>query len=356
MSTSESTPQNRPINTALCAFGMSGKVFHAPLLHTHQGFSLAKVWERRSQRASSIYPYVTVVPTIDEILNDQDIELLVVNTPEATHFEFVSRALDAGKHVVVEKAFTLNSDEAQKLLTKAKEKQLCLSIFQNRRWDNDFLTLQKVIASGMVGRIVEFESHFDRYRTYIKPDSWKEEALPGTGVLFNLGPHLIDQALALFGMPKWVFAEMRTQRTGGRVPDNFELILGYEELRVILKVNYLVKHKPVKFILLGELGSFVKYGIDPQEDALKAGLYPDSQGWGEESESEWGWLESTRGGIEFQGKVKSVAGNYLSYYDNIYEAIRNNAELLVSAQDGLNTMRIIDAALESDKEGRKIYL
>ncbi|MEM7511963.1 MAG: oxidoreductase [Bacteroidota bacterium] len=347
---------NQPIKVGLFAYGMSGKVFHMPLLDHHSGFQVNKVLERSRVTASLDYPYLEVVKTSEELLADPDIELIIVNTPEATHASLCKQALEAGKHVVSEKAFTVTSKEAQELIALAEEKDLILSVFQNRRWDSDFLTVKKVVEEGLLGRIVSFESHFDRYRTFIKPATWKEDDAPGTGILYNLGSHLIDQALVLFGEPEEVFADLRVVRTNGRVPDYFTLILFYPTFTATLKASYLVKGRHPKYQVLGEMGSFKKFGMDPQEDALKAGTTYGSEGWGEEVEENWGILDANINGLDVSGHVESIPGSYLSFYENIYQAIREGKPLEVKAKTALKTVQIIEASYESWRTGRKIQL
>ncbi|MCA6467598.1 MAG: Gfo/Idh/MocA family oxidoreductase, partial [Chitinophagaceae bacterium] len=201
-----------PISTALLSFGMSGRVFHAPFLRAHPGFELASVWERTTPLASSIYPSIRSVRRLEEILEDPSIELVVVNTPTATHFDYTRQVLQAGKHAIVEKAFTVTVEEARQLKQMAREQGVCLSVFQNRRYDSDFLTVKKMAASGMLGEILEAEFHFDRFKTTLSPKLHKELPVPGAGLLYDLGPHLIDQALVLFGFPDAIFADIRTVR------------------------------------------------------------------------------------------------------------------------------------------------
>ena len=347
---------NQPIKVGLFAYGMSGKVFHMPLLDHHAGFQVSKVLERRRVTASDDYSYLQVVKTADELLADPEIELIIVNTPEATHATLCRQALEAGKHVVSEKAFTVTSQEAQELITLAEEKNLILSVFQNRRWDSDFLTVKKVMEDGLLGRIVSYESHFDRYRTFIKPSTWKEDDAPGTGILYNLGSHLIDQALVLFGEPEEVFADLRVVRTNGRVPDYFTLILFYPTFTATLKASYLVRGRHPKYQVLGEMGSFKKFGMDTQEDALKAGTPYGSTGWGEEEENNWGELDANVNGLDMTAKIQSIPGNYLAFYDNIFQAIRENKPLEVQAKTALKTIQIIESSYESWRTGRKIQL
>jgi scyllo-inositol 2-dehydrogenase (NADP+) len=314
---------NTPIQTGLCAYGMSGKVFHAPFLHDHPDFHIKKVLQRTSSDVLERYRYVEIARSFEDLINDPEIELIVVNTPEPTHFEFTKAVLEAGKHAIVEKAFTVTSEEAEVLIQLADEKNLVLSVYQNRRWDSDFLTVRKVLEEGLLGRLVEFESNYQRYRNFIQPSTWKEEDQPGTGILYNLGSHLIDQVLYLFDWPEMVFADLRIQRTGGQVHDNFEIILYYPNFKATVKAGYLVREPGPRYKLLGTVGSFVKYGIDPQEEALKEEKSPLESGWGEEAESDWGTINTTISGLDIRGKVKSFPGDYMAYYDNVRDAIRN---------------------------------
>jgi len=265
--------ESRKIKTALASFGMSGKVFHGPLLHVHDGFEISKILERNRSESNKRYPSSQIVRKYADIITDKNIELVIINTPDHIHYEMTKHALEAGKHVVVEKPFTLKYAEADELIKIAKKKKRLLSVFQNRRWDSDFLTVQKVIKNKLLGRLVEYEAHFDRYRTFIQ-DNWKEDASVGTGTLYNLGSHLIDQALVLFGFPQWVFADVRHARKDSKVDDAFDIRLGYPEVRVTLKASYLVREPGPKYILHGEQGSFHKYGMDIQEEELKKGRWP----------------------------------------------------------------------------------
>ncbi|HRG79555.1 MAG TPA: Gfo/Idh/MocA family oxidoreductase, partial [Cyclobacteriaceae bacterium] len=217
----------KPIKTAILSYGMSGEVFHAPLIHAHPGFELTTVVQRSKNTAKDHYPTCNVVRSVDEAIADPAIELIIVNTPNELHFPQTVQALQAGKHVVVEKPFTVTIKEADDLITLAKKLNKTLTVFQSRRWDGDFLTLKKVIDNKWVGRIVEFEAHYDRFRNYIEPNSWKEEAGAGKGILYNLGSHMLDQVLVLFGMPNEVDARIGTQRTGGRVDDFYDIRLTY---------------------------------------------------------------------------------------------------------------------------------
>ena len=347
---------NKTINVALASYGMSGEIFHAPLIAAHPHFQLKTVVERHREKSKEKYPEVSVVKNYEALLNDAAIDLIVVNTPNALHFEMCKQALEAGKHLIVEKPFTNTTEEAEQLIQLAKEKNLVLTVFQNRRWDSDFLTVQKVVKSGLLGDMVEFEAHYDRFRNYVEADTWKEETGPGSGILYNLGSHMIDQALVLFGMPKNITATLGVQRKGGQVQDYYHLILGYDAVQVILKSSYLVREHGPRYILHGHQGSFLKYGLDPQEDALKAGAVPGSKGWGLEPESQWGMINTEVKGLHITGEIETEAGNYLLFYDNVYEAIREQKPLAVKPEQARDVIRVIEGAMESSKSGKTIAL
>jgi scyllo-inositol 2-dehydrogenase (NADP+) len=335
---------------------LSGRVFHAPVISCHAGFRLKKVVERSPRGSRDRYPYVEVVREYADLLRDEAIELVVVNTPEHTHYELTRQALLAGKHVVVEKAFTPTAAEAQDLIDLAKKEGLVLSVYQNSRWNGDFLTIQKVVENKLLGQLVEYEAHFDRFRNFIQADSWKEDPKPGIGVLYNLGSHIIDQALVLFGWPQSLWAHLRTVRPGGQVVDNFELVLFYENLKVTLKSSYLVREPGPRYTLHGTKGSFVKFGFDPQEEALNAGRLPSEPGWGQEPPERWGKLNTELNGLYFEGKIETIPGSYVGYYDSIYGAIREQKELAVKPEQALRTIAIIEAATQSHQEKRVVAL
>lgn len=347
---------SRKIVTGILSFGMSGKVFHAPLLSCHPGFVLKTICERSKNEAKALYPNVSVVHSVDELLSDPEIELVVINTPDHTHAELAHKAIMAGKHVVVEKPFTLKTSEGEDLLNLAIRKSRILTAFQNRRWDGDFLTIQKIVKNDLLGRLVEYEAHFERYRNFIQPNTWKEEPSTGTGTLYNLGSHLIDQALTLFGMPQSVFADISTLRTEGQVDDFFDLHLYYPNLRVALKASYLVREPGPRFVLHGTHGSFLKYETDPQEEALKKGLLPVTSDWGKEPESAWGMLNTDKRGLHYVGKLETIPGNYSAFYDNLYDALVNGAELAIKPQEAINVIKIIEAAYESSATRQVVEL
>lgn len=340
------------INVALCSYGMSGLVFHGPLLKAHTGFKITKILERNRNASADSHPEAEIVRDLNSILDDPLIELVVINTPDHLHHEMTRRVVGAGKHAVVEKPFTLQSKQADDLISLADEKAVILSVFHNRRWDGDFLTVKEILREGKLGRLVDFESHFDRYRTQIQ-ESWKDQST-GTGTLYNLGSHLIDQALSLFGMPDRLFCDSRALRDGALCDDSYDLFLHYADFKCLLRSSYLVREAGPRFILHGTCGSYLKWGTDPQEEALKSGMIPGSASWGLESENSWGRINTEFQDSRLEGKYPTVAGNYLSYYDNIFQAIRMNVPLQVSANEARDVIRIIEAAYESSNKGEVV--
>ncbi|MDP4174381.1 MAG: Gfo/Idh/MocA family oxidoreductase [Bacteroidota bacterium] len=344
------------INTAIAGFGYSARTFHAPFLIANNKFRLTKVLERHSKHSQELYPWVKIVKTIDELEDDSELDLVIITTPNLLHFEMAERLISAGKNVIVEKPFTLTYSEAQSLIEKAEKKNLVLSVFHNRRWDGDYMTVKKILENKLLGDLVEFESRFDRFRNYFKKNSWREEDQPGAGLLYDIGPHLIDQALNLFGAPKSLIADVRIQREGGLADDSFEIIFDYGKLKVTLKAGMLIKGNPPRFVLNGTKGSFVKYGLDPQEDTLKKGLSPLSEDYGRESEENWGILNTDLSGLAFKGKIETIKGNYMDYFNNVYNAISDSSKLFVKPIEAAETIKMIELAQESAAKGRRVLL
>jgi predicted dehydrogenase len=346
---------NPVIHVGILSFGMSGKVFHAPLLQVNPGFAIKKIMQRTGNSALEYYPKVEIVRNPEEIIHDPEIDLVLVNTPDHTHYDFARQALTAGKHVVVEKPFVLDLEEGESLISLAEKKGRVMTVFQNRRWEGDFLTIRKIIEQKLLGRLVEYEAHFDRFRNFIR-ESWKENPDNKTGTLYNLGSHLIDQAIVLFGMPSAVYADIRKQRTGAQVDDLFDLGLYYPDVKVTLKGSYLVREQGPRFFLHGTEGSYVKYGADPQEEALNAGRLPNEPGWGTEPEEKWGILNTTAEGLHYRGKIETLPGCYHAFYQNLYDALTGGKEIAVRPRESLNGIRIIRAAYESSAKHAAIEI
>ena len=341
------------IKTALLSYGMSGKVFHAPFLEFHQGFQLMGSWERSKQLIQLDYPNLQSYPTLEALLQD-DIDLVIVNTPVGTHFEYAKQVLLAGKHVVVEKAFTTTVAEAQELLNLAQEKGLKLSVFQNRRWDSDFKTVQQVVSNKYLGELVEAEFHFDRYNPLLSPKGHKETDNAGAGILKDLGPHLIDQALHLFGFPQSIFADVRVTRAHSVVDDCFDILLYYPDFRVRLKAGFFVREANPAYVIHGKKGSFLKPRGDIQEEELKSGKTPNLDSWGTENKELEGLLHTEINGTIIKKKVPTLQGNYYDFFDGIYQSIVNSVQEPVIANEGLQVMQIIEAAIKSSSQGKVI--
>ncbi len=342
-----------PIQTALCSFGMSGKVFHAPFVHVNKSYNLYGVWERSKKTVNNFYPEAKSFDTLEEMLGDENIELVIINTPNATHFDYAKKALLAGKHIIVEKPFVITNAEGSELIDLAAQQQKKISVYQNRRYDSDAKLLKKVVNEKLLGEIGEAELHYDRYRKELSPKVHKETPGPGNGILFDLGAHLIDEALQLFGKPEAVFADSLIMRPISKVDDYFEILLYYPHKRVRLKASNQVKEATPAFVLHGSEGSFIKSRADVQENDLIEGKMPDSQNWGIEPDTEKGFLHIEKGKQDIKEFIAAPQGNYMEYFDQMYKAIRFNEPVPVTAEDGLAVIKVIEAALKSNNE-RKV--
>jgi scyllo-inositol 2-dehydrogenase (NADP+) len=339
----------KPINAALCSFGMSGWVFHAPFLKVNPGFNLYAVWERSKNLAEEKYPGIKTFRSLEAMLADDAVELVVVNTPNYTHFGYTKKALEAGKHVIVEKPFTITVEEGSELIALAKKQNKKLSVYQNRRYDSDYKTIRKVLSQNLLGDLIEVEMHFDRFKEELSPKLHKETPGAGSGSLYDLGSHLIDQALQLFGMPQMIFADIKAMRPISKVDDYFEILFYYDTMRVRVKSSYVVREALPGYVFHGLKGSFIKPKTDVQEDMLQAGHTPGGAGWGTEPESQKGLLHTEKDGKIIKEYINSEQGNYNEYYDGIYGAIRENKPLPVTPEEALNVIKIIEAAYKSNE-------
>jgi scyllo-inositol 2-dehydrogenase (NADP+) len=326
---------------------MSGKTFQAPFLHVNPGFEFYSVWEREKNIAKTLYPDVRVCRTLEELLADPAVELVIVNTPNYTHYEYGKKALEAGKHVIIEKPFTVTEKEGLELIALADKKGVKLSSYQSRRFDSDYRTVKRVVDSGVLGKLVEAEIHYDRFTPALSPKLHKETPGPGRGLLYDLGSHLIDQALQLFGDPEAVFADLFIIRDNSQVEDYMEVLLYYPGLRVRLKSSYLVREPLPAYSFFGHKGTFLKTRADVQEKHLLAGEMPGGPDWGVEPVSEQGLLHTEIGGKVVREKVPAERGNAMDYFDGIYRAIREGAPLPVTAEQGVKIIRVIEKAYES---------
>ena len=341
----------KKITTGLIGFGMGGQVFHAPLLAGDGGFALKAVSGRRFADFAGDYPG-TLQLCSEAIIADADIELVVITTPNATHGALARSALLAGKHVVVDKPFCLSSLEAQQLVDLARERGLLLTVFQNRRRDGDFLTVKQLLRDGTLGAPVSFESNFHRYRIAIR-DSWKEDQMSGGGLLWDIGAHLVDQAIELFGVPAGWSGDFRRTRPGAQTPDDIEIRLDYRPgLRVTLRAAMVRAWPGPRFVVNGLAGSFVKYGKDPQEQALQAGKALSDNDWGCDDPALWGSLLLPREGRE-ERRLPTLAGAYPAFYRIVSQAIRSGTPPPVAPQSVIPVIRILEDLARQGGEGVK---
>ncbi|WP_313385508.1 Gfo/Idh/MocA family oxidoreductase [Chishuiella sp.] len=334
------------INTAIIGYGFSGSIFFAPFLHLHDGFELIGAVERNSKKIQKDYDYVKSFDTIDELLNDNTIELVVVNTPIDTHYELAKKVLEAGKNIIVEKTFTNNAEQALELFELAKSKNLHLFVYQNRRFDSDFLTTEKVINSGKLGKIVEATISYDFYIPKTRGNVHTEQALSG-GEFNNRGSHIIDQTIKLFDVPDAVFADFSAFRPNSPVEDYFEVILIYPDKRVKVRATDISLANQHGYIIHGINGSFLKSRSDIQEERLLDGEKPKSTPWSSEDKSEQGKLTYLENGEKVVETILTEDGNYYNYFEAVFQSIRNNAPSPVTGWDGYKTMLVMDAARES---------
>lgn len=342
---SMSNANANPVRVGLIGYGNAGKTFHAPLIQATPGLTLSAVASSDAARVHRDLAHVDVMAEATQLIASTDIDLVIIASPNATHASLASAALRAGKHVVVDKPFTLDVTEARALVTQAEQAGRLLSVFHNRRWDSDFLAVKQAIEDGAVGTVRHFESHFDRYRPTVRA-RWREQAVPGAGIWYDLGPHLIDQALQLFGLPQRVIARLAIQRSGGEVADWAHVLLDYGSTQVILHASMLVAGGSRRFIVHGDRGSLLKAGADRQESQLLAGMTPGAPGWGEDPDEL----------IVFEGEQAAQhlgvpAGDYRRYYAGVRDAITASAPNPVPPIQALAVVAVLAAAIDSNREG-----
>lgn len=341
-----------PLKVALVGYGLAGKTFHAPLITATEGLELHTVVSSDAAKVRADFPEVAVVAgDLKRALANPEIDLVVIATPDSLHADQAHAALDAGKHVVIDKPFAVTLEAARAVADHARKVDRLVSVFQNRRWDSDFLTLQALIDQGHLGEIVQYESHFDRHRPTVR-DRWREK--PGAGVLLDLGPHLIDQALVLFGKPQAVYADVAIQKEGGVAGDYFHLLLRYPRLRVLLHASQMTQATNLRLAVHGTAGSFIKSGLDAQEDQLKAGMAPGAPGYGADPRP--GVLIQLEDGEPISTAVQPLRGRYDLFYAGIREAICKGSAPPVKLEEALLVMEVIDAAQRSAAERREIDL
>jgi len=338
------------IEVGLIGFGLAGRAFHAPVIRAVPGMHLAAILQRTGNEAAEKYPDVRIVRNLDELLAIREIQLVVIATPNDTHYSFARQCLAAGRDVVVDKPFTTTVEEAESLVQFAKENGRLITVYQNRRYDGDFQALRKLVAEGTLGRIVRFETHYDRYRPQLKPGAWRETTRPGSGILFDLAPHLIDHALVLFGLPEAVTADVRIERENTVADDAFDIMLHYPgALRAVLRSSILAAAPRPRFVLFGTQGSFVKQSVDPQENNLRHGNIPASGPWGAEPEENWGLLTVPDGEKFTHRRIPSEKCDFRDYYANVRDTLLGKAAPAVTTEWAVNVMRLLKVARESSE-------
>jgi predicted dehydrogenase len=345
------------IDVGLIGFGLAGRSFHAPVIRAVPGLRLAAILQRSGSEAAEKYPDVPIVRTLDELLAIKEIRLVVIATPNESHFALARQCLADGRDVLVDKPFTTTLEEALALVQFAKQQGRVLTVYQNRRYDGDFQAIVQLVARGALGRIVRFESNYDRFRPQLRPGAWRERSGPGTGIFFDIGPHLIDHALLLFGLPEALTADIRVEREGSVADDAFDLAFHYPRgPRADLRSSILAAARRPRFTLHGTQGAFVKQTVDPQESNLRSGHIPTDTAWGAEPEENWGLLTLSENGTLTQRRVPSANCDYRDFYANLRDAILGKAQLVVTPEWALDVMRLLELARQSSNERRTVYL
>lgn len=342
------------IRAGICSYGMSGKLFHAPFLHAHPGFELSAIVERHNHDSKERYPGAKLYRSVEELCSDPEPDLIVVNTPTHLHYEQARLVLQSGKHLVVEKPFTVTAREAEEITRLAEEKNRFVSIYQNRRYDGDYRAVREVVQRGWLGELREAEFRYDRFRPAAGGKQHKEGDMPGAGILFDLSPHLADQAIRLFGFPKAVFADCWRMRPDVIANDYFEILFYYDTLRVRLKATCIAREGTWAYTLHGMKGSFLQRRSDMQEQQLLAGVKPSLENWCAAPAGPDGLLHTEINGELVREETTSSLGNYMGYYDDVYKALTGAGPNPVPAADGIRNMKIIEAALVSVREGRVV--
>lgn len=338
------------IDVGLVGFGFAGRVFHAPIISVVPGLRLRAIVQRSTNDAASLYPQAAVVKSIEELLAVDEVKLIVIATPNASHYGLAKQCLLAGKDVVVDKPFTTSYQEALDLVQLAKEDRRLVTVYQNLRCNGDFRTIRKLVELQRLGRIVLYEAHFDRYRLQMRPGAWRERVEPGSGVFFDLGVHLIDQAMVLFGKPSAIAADIRIERDGAQVDDAFDVVLHYPKMRATLRASMIALAPDLRFIVRGEKAAFVKHGSDPQEEALKRGETPRDDTWGREAKENWGTLYSSVDGTVAAETVPTLAGDYRLFYENVRDTMLGKASIDVTHDQMLDVMHGLELARESSRK------
>lgn len=339
------------IDVGLVGFGLGGRAFHAPIIYAVPGLRLTAIVQRSGDSARQFYPDAKIVRDLEELLAMQSISLVAIATPNETHFPFAKRCLEARRHVVVDKPFTNTLAEARELVALAQKQNRIVTVYQDRRFDGDFRTVQQMLAQQTLGRTVRFETAFDRCRPFVKPNSWKEKPAPGSGVFFDLAPHLVDQVLQLFGSPETVLADIRTEREGSLIEDAFDLTFYYKNgLRAVMMQSMLAPDPRPHFRIQGTKGVYVKHTLDPQEALLRADHPASGDNWGVEPEKDWGTMTLWQGEKLTNQKVPTLRGDYRDFYAQVRDAILGTAAPPVTSDEALRLMYTLELCRESSSK------
>jgi scyllo-inositol 2-dehydrogenase (NADP+) len=329
------------LTVAIVGFGLSGRYLQAPFFLTNPNFRL-KTIVSNNQNPTAVFPSVQKATSLDAVLADKEIDLVSISSPNNTHFDYAQKCLLAGKHILVEKPFTATTEQAETIIALAEKLGKHVFVFQNRRFDSDFLTVKHIIDNNLLGELISYEAHFNRYKPLLNPKKWKEIADPSNGILYDLGSHIADQVVGLFGTPLSMSGETFTQREHSEVDDAFDVRLDYGRLKVTLKSSLLVREDTPRYILQGTKGSFVKYGIDVQEDHLKAGMMPTDAGFGVELIENQGLINAEINGLGIRGKVETKVGAWHILFQNIHDVIVSGKEPLIHTREVLEQIRILE--------------
>lgn len=338
------------IEVGLIGYGLAGRSFHAPVISAVPGLHLAAILERSGNEAAEKYPGVRIVRNMDELLSMREIRLMVIATPNDTHYDLARHCVMAGRDVVVDKPFTTTLEEAKALVQFANDRGRLVTVYQNRRYDGDFQAVRKLVEEGTLGRIVRFETAYDRYRPQLKPGAWRETKRPGSGILFDIAPHLIDHAMVLFGLPEAVTGDVRIERDNAVADDAFDIMLHYPRgMRAVLRSSILAAAPRPRFVLHGGQGSFVKQTFDPQESNLRRGYIPADGPWGAEPEENWGVLTVPAGDTFTQRRIPPATCDYRAYYVNVRDALLGKAQLAVTPEWSVDVMRLLEMVQKSSE-------
>lgn len=341
------------IRVGLIGYGYASKTFHAPLIAGTPGMALAAVSSSDATKVHADWPSVPVVSEPKHLFNDPNIDLIVIPTPNDTHFPLAKAALEAGKHVIVDKPFTVTLSQARELDALAKSFGRVLSVFHNRRWDSDFLTVKALLNEGTLGEILFFESHFDRFRPQVR-NRWREQAGPGSGIWYDLAPHLLDQAVNLFGLPVSMTVDLAQLRPGAQTTDYFHAVLSYPQRRIVLHGTMVAAAESARYILHGTRGSFVKFGLDPQEERLKNGERLPQEDWGYDMRD--GVVTRVEGEERVEETLLTIPGNYPAYYAAIRDVLNGTGDNPVPASQAIQIMELIELGIESAKHRATLCL